>query len=236
MAQNIQERDGRYQLRIKHKLLGRPYFSTFDSEKEAEEYRDTLKSYLKRGIVPRGIQPDEPSVVDPLVAEVIRSYEKLGPITPFDGEMLSATMGDFLGVRVSSLTAEWVDVFIKNLKMVANNSPGTIRKKVGVYGRILDWHIRRTTAHGVQKAVNPFRALPRGYSTYTADEASALNKAAEKQRSNDSSSKASKPKKAKRDQSRERRLGLGEGDRIEMALLGQRLPGATWVRPPNPDL
>jgi hypothetical protein len=55
MAQNMQERDGRFQLRIKHKLLDRPYFSTFDSEAEAAAYRDTLKSYLKRGIVPRGI-------------------------------------------------------------------------------------------------------------------------------------------------------------------------------------
>jgi len=236
MAQNIQERDGRFQLRIKHRLLDRPYFSTFDSEKEAIEYRDTLKSWLKRGIVPRGIQPDEPTVKDPLVVEVIRSYEKLGPVTPFDAEMLSSTMGDFLGVRVSSVTAEWVDTFVKRLKMVANNSPGTIRKKVGVYGRILDWHIRRTTAHGAQKPANPFRGLPRGYSTYTTDEAAALRKEEEKQRASAPNTKALKPKKAKRDQSRERRLALGEHERIDMALRGQRLPGAKWVRPANPDL
>jgi integrase len=235
MAQNIQERDGRFQLRIKHKLLGRPYFSTFESEKEAVEYRDTLKAYLKRGIVPRGIQPDEPTVKDPLVVEVIRSYEKLGPITPFDAEMLSATMGDFLGVRVSSITAEWVDVFVKNLKMRDNNSPGTIRKKVGVYGRIFDWHIRRTTAHGEQKAANPFRHLPHGYSTYTNGEAAALRKEAEKLALTGPTS-TKKAKRAKRDQSRERRLGPGEGDRIAMALLGERLPGAKWVRPANPDL
>lgn len=128
MAQNIQERDGRFQLRIKHKLLDCPYFFTFDTEAEAEaeEYRDTLKSYLKHGI-----QPDAPATLDPLAMEVVRSYEKLGPVTPFDAEMLSATMGDFLGVRVSSITAEWVDAFVKYPKMVANNSPGTIRKKVG---------------------------------------------------------------------------------------------------------
>ncbi len=232
MAQNIQERDGRYQLRIKHKLLDRPYFSTFETEAEAVEYRDTLKSYLKRGMVPRGIQPDAPTVRDPLVVEVVRSYEKLGPITPFDTEMLSATMGDFLGARVSSITAEWVDVFIKNLKMRSNNSPGTIRKKVGVYGRILDWHFRRTTAHGEQKPANPFRHLPRGYSTYTTDEAAALRKANAER----SSTKPGKPKLAKRDQTRDRRFGPGESDRIDMALRGERLPGAKWVRPANPDL
>lgn len=98
--------------------------------------------------MPRGIEPDAPSVRDPLVVEVVRSYEKLGPITPFDSEMLSATMGDVLDFRVSSITAEWVDGFVKRLKMVANNSPGTIRKKVGVYGRILDWHFRRSAAKG----------------------------------------------------------------------------------------
>ncbi|WPG35284.1 tyrosine-type recombinase/integrase [Variovorax sp. EBFNA2] len=234
MAQNIQERDGRFQLRIKHKLLERPYFSTFESEQAAITYRDTLKSYLRRGMVPQGLQPDAPAVKDPLVVEVIRSYEKLGPVTPFDAEMLSATMGEFLGVRVSSLTAEWVDAFVKKLKMVANNSPGTIRKKVGVYGRILDWHIRRTTAHGAHKQTNPFRGLPNGYSTYTADEAEALRKESERLATDPSSTE--KPKKAKRDQSRERRFGPGEGDRIDMALRGERLPGAKWVRPPHPDL
>ena len=233
MAQNIQERDGRFQLRIKHKLLDRPYFSTFDTEVEAEEYRDTLKSYLKRGIVPRGIQPDAPATQDPLVVEVVRSYEKLGPVTPFDAEMLSATMGDFLGVRVSSITAEWVDAFVKNLKMVANNSPGTIRKKVGVYGRIFDWHIRRTTARGAQQPANPFRHLPNGYSTYTREEATHLDAEAKKAAA---AGKPVKVKKAKRDQSRVRRLGPDEEVRVRTALRGERLPGAVWIRPPNPDL
>jgi integrase len=107
---------------------------------------------------------------------------------------------------------------------------------VGVYGRILDWHIRRTTAHGAQQQANPFRHLPNGYSTYTADEAAALRKESEKQQASSPGTKTPKPKKAKRDQSRERRFGPGEGDRIDLALRGERLPGAKWVRPPNPDL
>lgn len=81
---------------MKHKLSSKPYFSTFDTEEEAVEYRETLKSWLARGIVPLGIELDAPSVRDPLVVEVVRSYEKLGPITPFDSKILSATIGDVL--------------------------------------------------------------------------------------------------------------------------------------------
>jgi integrase len=113
--------------------------------------------------------------------------------------------------------------------MRSNNSPGTIRKNVGVYSRILDWHFCRTTAHGEQKPANPFRHLPRGFSTYTTEEATALRKAG-------SSTKSGKPKLAKRDQTRGRCFGPGEGDRIDMALRGERLPGAKWVRPAHPDL
>lgn len=47
MAQNIQAGDGRYRLRIEHKRLDRHNFSTFETEAEAVEYRDTLKSYLR---------------------------------------------------------------------------------------------------------------------------------------------------------------------------------------------
>lgn len=100
---------------------------------------------------------------------------------------------------------------------------------MGVYGRILDRHFRRTTVHGEQQPANPFRHLPRGYSTYTTEEAAALRKAG-------SSTKSGKPKLAKRDQTRDCRFGPGEGDRIDMALRGERLLGAKWVRLANPDL
>lgn len=171
--------------------------------------------------MPRGIQSDASPLKNPLVVEVIWSYENSVPSRP---SMLSATMGDFLGVRVSSTTAEWVDVFIKNTRMRSNNSPGTIRKKAGVYGRILDWHFRRTIAHGEQKPANPFRHLPRGYSTYTTEEAAALRKAS-------SSTSPDKPKLAQRDQTRDHRLVPGKSDRIDMALRGERLPGAKWGQP-----
>lgn len=47
---------------------------------------------------------------------------------------------------------------------------------------------------------------------------------------------AGKLKAAKRDQARERRLNADEEQRVLLALRGERLPGAKWVRPPNPDL
>ncbi|MGQ2997418.1 hypothetical protein [Variovorax sp.] len=42
MAQNIQAGDGRYRLRIEHKRLDRHNLSTFETEAEGVEHRDTL--------------------------------------------------------------------------------------------------------------------------------------------------------------------------------------------------
>lgn len=234
----ITERNGRHQLRIKSKLLSKPYFSTFDTLEKAEEYRDVLMSWLKRGIVPQELQDDAPAAAAPLVVEIVRSYQKLGPVTAFDAEMLDATLGDLLGLRVSQITAEWVDAWVKQLKMVANNAPGTIRKKVGVYGRIFDWHFRRSTQPGDQLPPNPFRGLPRGYSIYTKDEAAKLNAAAARAEAEAAATGRliGRVKAAKRDQARERRLHADEAVRVDLALRGERLPGAKWVRPPNPDL
>lgn len=92
-------------------------------------------------------------------------------------------------------------------------------------------------AKGERIPSNPFRGLLGGYSTYTRDEAVSLRKETETIAARSPAGfTAAKPKKAKRDQIRERRFAPGEQERIEMALRGERLPGATWVRPPNPDL
>lgn len=231
----IQERAGRFQLRVKHRLLPKPYFSTFESREEAEQYGDILMSWLKKGLVPKDLVADAPEVADPMLVQVVSAYEKLGPVTPSDKQLIDATLGDVLGVRVSHVTAAWADEFVKRLKMQVNNAPGTIRKKVGLYGRVLDWHFRRTTPPGAQKPVNALRHLPRGYSTYTHEEAAELKAKPSKVLATRGRG-AGTMKKPKKDTVRDRRVLPEEIERIHRTMRGEKLQHAFKALIPRPDL
>lgn len=221
----IQQRDGRFQLRVKHKLLPKPFFSTFDTHAEAEAYGDRLVLLLKSGIVPQELAVQSPRASDPLMEKVIETYRTHGPITDSDAALLETVIKDVTGLRVSSLTNGWVDTYVRRLKLTDNISPGTIRKKVGVLGRVMGWHIRRSTQPGDTPLPNSFRELPRGYSVYSTEEAAALKDG----------------KTAKRDVQRERRLHPGEEERILAVLRGQRpegdnRKGVHAVLKPRPEL
>ena len=206
MAINIQQRGKRYQLRLKHALLPKPFFSTFDTEAEAAAYGAQLESLLARGVVPADLlagpaRRDD----DPLVIEVIRAYSRAAIVAPSDGEVLDVLVRETPGLRVSGVTFAWCDAYVQRLKRVNNLAPGTIRKRVGSLARVLDWHIRQTTAPGAQPMPNALRMLPRGYSAYTPDDVAT----------------GAKPK---RDKVRDRRLAPDECARILQALSGYKRP------------
>lgn len=213
---SIQQRGDRFQLRVKHKLLAKPFFFTFDTEPEAQAYGAQLEALLARGIVPQELLA-EPArrTDDPLLIEVIRAYSKEAPVTASDSELLDVIVTEVQGVRVSGVTFAWCQSYVEGLKLKANLAPGTIRKRVGSLGRVLDWHIRRTTPVGAQPNANPLRLLPRGYSLYSA--ADVLGGA-----------------KPKRDQVRDRRLGADELARIHAALAGEKRPGRERALVPDP--
>lgn len=49
--------NGTFQLRVKHRLLPRTIWATFDSREEAERYGTQLEGLLSQGIVPAAL-PD----------------------------------------------------------------------------------------------------------------------------------------------------------------------------------
>lgn len=217
----ITERNGRHQLRVKHRLLPKPYFATFETREEAEQYGEQLEHLLASGIVPAALAAESPKLIDPLLLEVIRNYTKFGPITESDDALLSKVGIDVRGLRVSAMTAGWVDAYVRRLKIEDNNSPGTIRKKVGVLARVLAWHFRRSTQPGEQQPPNPFRTLPRGYSVYTREDAAQLKEG----------------RRVKRDVVRDRRLSADECARILAVLDG--VPAkeeGKWRIEPRADL
>ena len=201
---SIQPRSGKWQLRVKHKLLPKPFFYTFATEKEARDYGDQLESLLDRGVVPMELA-GEPAQDRTLLSKVVGDYEKLAPVTDSDTDLLKSMGPEIQGVRMGQITYKWVEAYVRGLKTGKNLSPGTIRKRVGVLARVLDWHLRRTVKDGDQMPSNPFRLLPSGYSTYSREETKVVEAAG---------------KKAKRDRSVDRRLLPDEEARVRAALAG----------------
>lgn len=204
MSVNVQARGARFQLRVKHALLHKPFFFTFDTESEARSYGDQLEALLSRGIVPAELlAAPERKTGDLLVIEVIRAYSKSAHVAPSDNEVLDVLVQETPGLRVSGITFAWCDDYVRRLKRTKNLAPGTIRKRVGSLARVLDWHIRQTTAPGAQPQANALRLLPRGYSAYTPEDvASGVA--------------------AKRDVVRNRRLSPDEYARIVRVLAGEK--------------
>lgn len=72
-------------------------------------------------------------------------------------------LAEIVGVRVSHLTFAWADSYVRKLKIKRNIAPSTIRKRVGVLGRVIDWHLQRAALPGQVPAANVLRLLPTGY-------------------------------------------------------------------------
>ena len=182
MSVSVQVRGVNAQLRVKHKLLPRPFFFTFadgaDVEArvlEARKYGEQLAALLARGIVPAELLAKPAPASDPLVAVVVRAYVKGAPhLTSSDEALLGAMLPELAGVRVAGLSYAWAERYVQDLKRLHNLAPGTIRKRIGALARVVDWHLRSTNAAGG----NALRLLPRGYSQYTAADRGALPKAA----------------------------------------------------------
>lgn len=203
---SVQKRGPGFQLRVRHRLLPKAFFHTFPSEEEARTYGKQLEALLKRGIVPIELTEQEVKTPDPTVVELIRGYTKAAPLTDSDDALLTTMLPELDGVRFSRVTFAWADGYVRKLKARAL-APGTIRKRVGVLARVLDWHIRMTTAPGATPLANVLRMLPAGYSTYSREDAAALKVA---------------PEEAPRDQQRDRRLLPAEQARILAALAGEK--------------
>jgi integrase len=201
----IVERGGRFQLRIKSRHLPRPVFLTFDTRAEAEAYGAQAKALLDAGIVPAGlvVERQRPAADDLPVPQVCREYRMHAPITASDDELLNTVLAAVGGLRVSGLTAAWADNWVRTMKVRDNLAPGTIRKRVGLLARVLDWHLRRANS----TAANPLRSMPSGYSLYTDADAGAL---------------AARGRRPKVDVHRDRRLTPAEEQRIRAALAGEK--------------
>lgn len=213
---SIQPRGAKFQLRVVHKLLQKPFFWTFNTEQEARTYGTQLEAMLANGIVPADLAPREDGKQaqdNTLVTTVLKAYVKQGSLAPSE-EGLLATMGVELDkLRVHQLNYAWVEKYVRDLK-VRKLAPGTIRKRVGALARVMDWHHRSSTG---RDQVNPLRLLPRGYSVYSARDEREAGEAV-------------------RDEHRDRRLLPAEFDRVVLALSGVKAEGKERALERDPEL
>ncbi len=198
----VRPRGARFELRVKHRLLPRPFYASFDTEAEARDYGARLEALLARGIVPVDLIPAERRN-DPLVASVVR--EAIDGSPPAREAILRLLAAEMRGLRMSAITYRWAEAWVTGMKRETRLAPGTIRKRVSALAIAIDAHHRRTDS----TTANPLRLLPRGFATYTKEDAAALARAGECPRA---------------DVQRDRRLDAAEVERIRRALVGEKRP------------
>lgn len=170
---SIQQRGGRWQLRVVHKLLPKPYFDTFGDEAEARAYGAQLESLLDRGIVPFELLDGQKRTENPLLSKIITDYLAGSNVAPSDRPTLRQIAAVEGNTRLLSVNATWADLWVSRLKTDDHLAPGTIRKRVEALARVIDWYWR---AKG-EATPNPLRHMPRGYASPTKDEADTLARA-----------------------------------------------------------
>lgn len=210
----VRRRGGKFELRVKSKLLPRMFTATFDDEEVANAYGAQLEALLARGVVPQELLAPRSTVGVPTLGALIRNYLNTQPASALDVDVLELLFDQVGAVRVTDVTYRWCEEWLRQLKVRDNLAPGTIRKRVGALARMLDWHFRRTAEAGGVALANPLRLLPRGYASYTEHDRTALELAAA----------AGQIKAPKRDQERDRRLAPDEDARIVAALSGEKRP------------
>ncbi len=152
---SIQPRGTRWQLRVVHKLLPKPFFSTFATETEA---RAEL------------LVQDQTRTDSTRLDKIITDYLAASNVAPSDRPVLAQISAAKGRHRLSDVTAAWADAWVGDLKTVDHLAPSTIRKRVEALARAIDWHHRRRG----QTVVNPLRQMPRGYASPTVTESATL--------------------------------------------------------------
>jgi integrase len=201
MTTSVQNRYGKWQLRVIHKLLPTPFFHTFDTEIEARDYGAQLHALLQSGVVPMELSEGQKRGSNPHLHKILSAYLDESNVAPTDRAtvaLLSKEVGD---IRLQAVTTSWADAWVSRLKVECNLAPGTVRKRVESLARVIEWYKRKVG----EDIANPLRIMPHGYALATQSEKSQIKKSGWEVR---------------RDVQRDRRIDADEIARIRAALSG----------------
>src|SRR5450830_741206 len=134
---SVANRDGRWQIRVTHKLLPKGvFFATLDDEQSARDYAQGLETLLDRGIVPLEFLEKKTRTADPILEKILNTHIPRAAST--DKEILALLVKEVGKLRLSQVTTVWTDEWVRKLKQESNLSPGTLRKRVESLARAID--------------------------------------------------------------------------------------------------
>ncbi len=201
---------GRIQARIRHKLLPRPLYKTFDSLIEAKTYCDPIEAALKKGIVPASVQKlladaFKRSDID-TISQAIADYKASTNLRAHDLETL-AVLDRAIGMtRIAEVNRDWCLSHVRELKVVDRLTPETIRKRIGSLRRLFAWLI---SDRPQVTTVNSFVSLPNGFASINVEEKRLIQKSGHKVQENTQ---------------RDRRLDAEEERLVRLVLAGFKRP------------
>lgn len=187
-------RNGVWEYVIKRsKILDAPLYLSFEDEREGDAYVARLEAMLDAGTLPEELRRKS-SVTN--IQQLVRAYLSEASPSAKDELVLRGVVTAKGMTPLNNITANWVDDWIRHMKLVDKAAPATIRAKVGALARCTDWGMRKKL---LMMPDHPLRTLPNGYSQYNETEV-ALTKG------------------GRNDEERDRRLEPGENERI-LAML-----------------
>ena len=192
MAGIRQRANGTWEVKFQRKgLLSGPVYFTFDSRDEGEAYAARVEALFDRGIIPAEFTGEAIRTL----ADLCRYYESLATYSNSDAEVLKPLTSALESTAVARLTYSWVEDWVEAMKI--DLKPSTLKKRVGLLARVVDWAMRRDL---ISLTNNPVRLLPKGYATKGVDRSSLW------------------------DGERTRRLEAGEEEAIRKVLKGEEEP------------
>lgn len=187
-------------------VLAKPLYFTFRDEGEGDAYVRRLEQLLDRGIVPDEL--NKPAVErEARLRKGIGEYLAAVHVTDDDRALLKLLRERLpAALQYREVTFEWAQAWVSAMKREQNLSPSRVRHYVGALARCCDWLLARGDL-----PLNPLRSLPKGYATYTPEDARHVG--------------AIEGGVVKLSEERDRRLRPGEEARIRAVLAGEKPAG-----------
>lgn len=151
-----------YELRVKHRLLSRPFYATLGLKEEAQRLGERALVELNSGKIPSWMQSTKPEQ-SVCIAKAVSDYRAIRAVPASTRNLLDTIANEIGSKMLSQVDYAWAENWIRAMKREKRIAPGTIRKKKGALSRVFDWVVK---AHPLWLNANPLKDLPHGYSGY----------------------------------------------------------------------